>query len=321
MAGAKAEFVWLNGRIVPWAEATIHVSCDAVCFGGSVFEGLRGYLEPETRQVYVFRLPEHLDRLWDSMKVLRMTLPWSKGELASACTGLVARNGFHQDVQIRPTAYFGEGPLGATAPDKIFTGAFILASPKPTTLQDADGIPCRVSSWRRIADDVLPPRVKAGANYLQSRYVYAEAAGDGYRNALLLNDRGKLSEGPGACFMLVKQGTVITPPVTADILESITRSSLAQLCREELGVPFVEREVDRTEVYLADEVFLCGSAWEICPVASLDRYPIGDGRVGPLTRRLRELYQEVVRGRVAKYRHWLTPVYEERGLGGSGVGG
>jgi len=309
MATPKAAFVWMNGQCVPWAEATVHVSCDAVCFGSSVFEGLRGYLDPETGQVYVFRLAEHMDRLWDSMKVLRMTLPWSKADIGAACTGLVAKNGFREDVQIRPTAYFGEGPLGAYQPDKIFTGAFILSSPKATTLKDANGIACCVSSWRRIADSVLPPRVKAGANYLQSRLVYVQAGIDGYRNAILLNDRGKVSEGPGACFMIVKNGTVITPPVTADILESITRSTIAQFCREELGVPFLEREVDRTEVYLADEALFCGSAWEICPVASVDRYPIGDGRVGPITERLRTLYQAVVRGQVAKYKHWLTPVY------------
>lgn len=309
MAADKAKHVWLNGAYVPWAEATIHVSCDAVCFGSSVFEGLRGYVDPATRQVYVFRLAEHLDRLWDSMKVLRMTLPWSKAELAAACTGLVAKNGYREDVQVRPTVYFGEGPIGAFSPDKIFTGAFILAGPKQTTLQDAEGIPCCVSSWRRIADSVLPPRVKAGANYLQSRLVYVESGLDGYRNALLLNDRGKVSEGPGACFMIVKNGTVITPPVTADILESITRSTIAQFCRDELQVPFVERELDRTEVYLADEAFFCGSAWEIAPVASMDRYPIGDGRIGPITARLRTLYEDAVRGRLPKYAHWLAPVY------------
>lgn len=309
MADPAARTVWLNGAYVPWAEATIHVSCDAVCFGSSVFEGLRGYLDPTGQQVYVFRLGEHLDRLWDSMKILRMSLPWSKAELAAATVGVVAQNGFREDVQIRPTAYFGEGPIAAYEPDRIFTGAFILTGPKPTTLEEPAGIPCCVSAWRRITDNVLPPRVKAGANYLQSRLVYVQAGIDGYRNAIILNDRDKVAEGPGACFMLVKGGRVITPPATAGILESITRETVAEFCRAELGLEFVEREVDRTEVYLADEAFFCGSAWEIRPVASVDRYPIGDGQVGPVTQRLRRLYQEVVRGRVEKYRHWLTPVY------------
>jgi branched-chain amino acid aminotransferase len=309
MATPKAAFAWMNGAYLPWSDATIHVGTDAVCYGASVFEGLRGYADPGGGQVYVFRLGEHLDRLWDSMKVLRMTLPWSKADLAAACTGVVAKNGFREDVQIRPTAYFGEGPLGAYQPDKIFTGAFILATPKATTLNDTAGIACSVSSWRRIADSVLPPRVKAGANYLQSRLVYVQAAVDGYRTAIILNDRGKVAEGPGACFMIVKNGTVITPPVTADILESITRITIAQFCREDLGIPFVERELDRTEVYLADEAFFCGSAWEITPVASVDRYPVGDGRIGPITERLRVLYQDAVRGTIAKYRPWLTPVY------------
>jgi branched-chain amino acid aminotransferase len=309
MATGTPQLVWLNGQYVPWAEATIHVSCDAVLFGSSVFEGLRGYVSPEEGQVYAFRLAEHLDRLWDSMKILRMRIPWSREELFAACTGIVARNGYREDVQMRPTVYFGEGPMGATDPDKIFTGAFITAGPKATTLEQGAGIACCVSAWRRLSDNVLPPRVKAGANYLQSRLVYVQAALDGYRNALILNDRDKVAEGPGSCFMLVKGGRVITPPVTAGILESITRDTIARFCRDDLGVPFEERELDRTEVYLADEAFFCGSAWEICPVASVDRYPIGDGAVGPITARLRALYHEVVRGRVPRYRHWLTPVY------------
>ena len=139
--------------------------------------------------------------------------------------------------------------------------------------------------------------------------MYVQAAVDGYKTAIILNDRGKVAEGPGACFMIVKNGTVITPPVTADILESITRSTIGELCRDELGVPFLERDVDRTEVYLAEEAFFCGSAWEITPVASVDRYPVGDGGIGPITGRLRMLYQNVVRGQMPKYRHWLTPVY------------
>ncbi len=132
---------------------------------------------------------------------------------------------------------------------------------------------------------------------------------DGYRSALILNDRDKVAEGPGACFMMVRDGAVITPPVTAGILESITRTTVGQLCRTELGVDFIEREIDRTEVYIADEAFFCGSAWEICPITSVDRYPVGEGAIGPVTRRLRSLYQDVVRGKLPKYKHWLTPVY------------
>ncbi|MFB3818734.1 MAG: aminotransferase class IV, partial [Candidatus Methylomirabilales bacterium] len=272
---SRATVVWMDGEYVPWSEARVHVSTDTVLRGANVFEGLRGYASPDGRQVYVFRLREHLERLWLSMKVLRMSLRHSRAELAGACTGIVARNGFREDVHIRPTAYFGEGPLNAYRPEEIATGAFVLAHPRASALSDSAGIACCVSAWRRIGDNVLPPRVKAGGNYLQSRYAAVQAVVDGYKSAILLNDRDKVAEGPGACVLLVREGRVIAPPVTAGILESITRATIAEFCRSDLGLEFVEREVDRTELYVAEEAFFCGSAWEITPVTSVDRYPVG----------------------------------------------
>ncbi len=309
MANHPAQFIWLNGEYVQWPEAKIHVSTDTVLRGANVFEGLRAYHNPEENQMFVFRLQEHLDRLWDSMKVMRMTLPYSKDDLAAACTGIVARNGFREDLQVRLTAYFGKGPLFAFEPGRIATGAFILALPRRSTLDDPGGIACCVSSWRRIGDNVMPPRVKAGANYQQSRLVSVQARIDGYDNAIMLNDQDKVSEGPGACLMIVRDGQPITPPITAGILESITRSSLADLFAAELKLELVEREIDRTELYVADEVFYCGSAYEILPITSVDRYPVGSGTVGPVCQQIRGLYRDMVRGAVPKYKHWLTPVY------------
>ncbi len=309
MTAYPAQWIWFNGEYVPWPEARVHVNTDTVLRGANVFEGLRAYANPEQQQMFVFRLEEHLDRLWKSMKVLRMTLPYSKADLAEACGGVVARNGFRQDVQIRLTAYFGEGPLYAFEPDKISTGAFIIALPRRSTMEDQKGLACCISSWRRISDNVMPPRVKAGANYHNSRYASVQAHVDGYDNVILLNERDKVSEGPGACLVIVRDGRPITPPVTANILESITRDTLAELFVSELKLGFVERDIDRTELYLADEVFYCGSAYEVLPVTSIDRYPIGDGSIGPVTQRIRTLYREVVRGLVPKYKHWLTPVY------------
>ena len=309
MAGNAARYAWLNGEYVEWPEARIHVSTVAVLTGGSVFEGLRGYHDPDERQIYVFRLPEHLTRLRQSMKIMRMTPPYSSEELAAVCAELVVRNGFREDVQIRPTVYFGEGGLFAHTPDKIDTGAFVLATPRRSTLDDGQGIACCVSAWRRLADDVMPPRVKAGANYQQSRLVVVQATVDGYDGAIILNGQGKVAEGPGACLMIVRDGRPILPPVTAGVLESITRSTLIELFAAEMGLHAVEREVDRTELYVADEVLFCGSAWEVTPITSVDRYPVGDGTIGPLTRRIRRIYRDVVRGRLPQYKHWLTPVY------------
>lgn len=309
MANYPAQFIWMNGEYVAWPDAKIHVNTDTVLRGGNVFEGLRAYYNLDERQAFIFRLEEHLDRLWMSMKVLRMALPYSKSDLAAACTGLVAKNGFREDLQVRVIAYFGEGPLFAFEPGKIATGAFILATPRRSTLDDQRGLACCVSAWRRIADNVMPPRVKAGANYLQSRLVSAQAQVDGYDGAVILNDQGKVAEGPGACLMMVRNGRPITPPVTAGILESITRTTLAELFAAELKLPLVEREVDRTELYIAEEAFFCGSAYEVTPITSVDRFPVGEGNIGPVTQQMRQLYRDVVRGRVPKYKHWLAPVY------------
>ncbi len=231
MPNYPAKYIWMNGEYVEWPEAKLHVATAAVLTGANVFEGLRGYYNPDERQVYIFRLPEHLARLRQSMKVMRMTPPFSSEELAAACTGLVAKNGFREDVQIRPTVYFGEGGLYAHTPDKITTGAFIFAQPRRCTLDDEKGLACCVSAWRRIADDVMPPRVKAGANYHQSRLVYAQASVDGYDGAIILNEQGKVAEGPGACVMIVRDGRPILPPITAGVLESITRTTLIESVR------------------------------------------------------------------------------------------
>jgi branched-chain amino acid aminotransferase len=308
VADYPAKYIWMNGEYIEWAEAKLHVGTGAVLTGANVFEGLRGYYNAEERQVHIFRLQEHLARLRQSMKIMRMTPPFSGAELTAACTGLVAKNGFREDVQVRPTVYFGEGGLYAYTPDKITTGAFILATPRRCTLDDEKGIACCVSAWRRIGDNVMPPRVKAGANYHQSRLVNVQAAVDGYDGAIILNDRDKVAEGPGACVMIVRDGRPILPPITA-VLESITRNTLVELLAAEMKLGTLEREVDRTELYLADEVFFCGSAWEITPITSVDRYPVGDGTIGPVTRKIRQIYQDVIRGRMPKYKHWLTPVH------------
>lgn len=309
MADYPAQFIWMDGEYVPWPDAKVHVSTDTVLRGGNVFEGLRAYHSPDQNQMFIFRLEEHLDRLWKSMKIMRMTIPFSKADLAAACTGLVAKNSFREDLQVRVVSYFGGGPLYAFTPDKIFMGAFIIATPRRSTMTDERGIACCVSAWRRITDNVMPPRVKAGANYHQSRLVSVQAHVDGYDNAIMLNDQDKVSEGPGACLMIVRGNRPITPPVTAGILESITRSTLADLFAAELTLPLLEREIDRTEMYLADEAFFCGSAYEILPITSVDRYLLGDGSIGPVTRQIRRLYHDVVRGATPKYKHWLTPVY------------
>jgi branched-chain amino acid aminotransferase len=310
MAGKNPEQVWMNGELVPWEKATIHVRTDAFLYGASVFEGLRAYPTPDKQQLYIFKNDEHMDRLVNSSaKILRMQCKWTAEDITRGMIEMLRANNFRGDTHIRPTIYFGAGEAYSFDPDKIEVGCVVVAVERPSTPMLQTGATARVTSWRRITDEAMPPRVKASANYLNSRYALMDAKIDGYDTAILLGPQGKVAEGPGACLMMVRGGRVITPPVTAGILESITRDTLMQLFREEMGVEVVEREMDRTELYIADEVFLCGTAWEVMPIVSVDRYPVGTGQVGPMVKQVQELFFGIARGQNPKYMDWLTPVY------------
>jgi branched-chain amino acid aminotransferase len=305
---AHATYVWFDGAIVPWEDARVHVSTATVLRGANVFEGVRAYWNADERELYIFRNAEHLARLGNSAKIMRMPVPWTAEELTQAEIGVLRANEFAGTVWFRLTLYLGEEErTGAGETARV--GGFILPRLSPHGKGVTDGVDSCVSTWTRIADTSMPPRVKAGANYHNASFAWAEARLGGYSGQpIMLNERGKVSEGPGACFVMVRGGRLVTPPVTANILESITRVTILELARDE-GIPCEEREIDRTEVYIADEAFFCGSGAEITPINSVDRYPIGTGRPGPLTRRLQKLYFSVVEGRVPRYRDWLTPVY------------
>lgn len=303
------EFAWMDGKIVPWAEATVHVSAETVLRGANVFEGMRGYWNEDEKELYIFKNAEHLRRLRQSCKIMRMTVPYSDDEFTQAFIELLRANKFAGGVHFRPVVYFGEGESYAWKPEDIHNGAFVIAYSRPHVASIKTGVKSCVSTWRRNSDIASPSRVKAAANYHNSRLAQVEAKMNGFGPPIMLNDRGEVAESPGACFMMVRDGVVITPPVTADILESITRQTLIDLFREELGVKVVERDIDRTELYIADETFFCGSGAEVQPITGVDHYDVGDGKVGPLTRQMQNLYFDIAAGKVEKYRHWLTPVY------------
>lgn len=305
----SADFVWMDGRLVPWAQATVHVSAETVLRGANVFEGMRAYWRPDGQQLSIFRTADHLRRLRQSAKIMRMTIPYSDAELTAAFVELIQRNGFRDNVHFRPVVYFDHGESNAWQPEEIRTGVFVLAYSRPPSQGSIDGIHSCTSTWRRNSDVSSPSRIKAAGNYHNSRLAHVEARINGFGMPVMLNERGKVSEGPSSCLMLVRDGVVITPPASADILESITRDTLIRLFRDDLGVPVVERDVDRTELYIADELFFCGSGAEVLPVRSIDHYPVGDGEVGPLTRRIRTRYFEVAQGMVPEYRHWALPVF------------
>lgn len=310
-------FMYVNGTLVPESEALIPAHSAAVKYGTSVFEGLRAYWNERQRELYVFRLTEHIDRLFQSLRMMRMEHTFTREQLAASILDTLRRNEYHEDVHIRQTAYVeADAGMDATGPVGLVVGA-------RTRHEGAKaGIHACVSSWLRVADGSMPPRIKCSANYQNGRLATLEAKLNGYEGALLMNTRGKLAEAPGACCFLLRRGVPITPPVTADILESVTRATLLELFREELGREPVERDIDRTELYAADEVFLCGSGWEITPVLSIDRLALGDGAApGPVTRAIQDCYFSVVRGEHATYRAWLTPVYGTTELVRTGVPG
>ena len=309
MAGAGAAqhppYVWLNGRLVPWAEATVHVT-DLEWVGvGSVFEGIKGYWNAEQETLHIFRLAEHLERFDGSMKVMRLSSEWNAQAIFDATVELCRACDRREDTYIRPFAYFGDGRSFARG-----SKAHILINVTPFKSRLGSGTFSNVgvSSWTRIADNSMPARVKAVSNYHNSRLARVEAGLNGYDNAILLNHAGKVSEGPGATLMLVRKNRLIVPKVTADVLESITRATIMQVTGEVLGLPVEERDVDRTELYLADEAFYCGTGAEVEPVASIDRYQIGDGGVGPVTAELDRVYHDIVRGRNSRYSAWTTAV-------------
>jgi branched-chain amino acid aminotransferase len=299
---------WSDGRIVPWADLTVHASALGTAQASSCFEGLRGYWSTDGSQLNVFRLSEHLRRLARSLKILRLSCPYSNEQLERAVVDLLSAVTWPCDVYLRVLAYEGSDVAGTFAPNAT-ASILITAMPRPSKLMSGSTKTCVVSSWRRISDDCLPPRVKTVANYLNSRYAYLQATADGYDDAILLDQSGHVAEGSAACFFMVRDGVPITPPVTGDILESITRATLLELTTQHLGLTPVQRPIDRTELYIADEAFLCGTGGgEVTPVTSIDRYPVGSGQIGPVTCRIQQAYHDLVRAQTPYRPDWLTPV-------------
>ncbi|MEJ7837514.1 MAG: branched-chain amino acid transaminase [Thermomicrobiales bacterium] len=307
MASEHPTYVWWKGEQIRWEDATIHVTDLAWSTVGAVFEGIRGYWNEEEETLHVFRLKDHLERLVTSSRLVRLKLPYTVPELTKFCTDLIAANEIREDSYLRPLVY-SDGKGRKLSDTSMESSLLINTHPMPSHLGTGLQYKAKVSSWTRISDNVMPPRVKNISNYRNGQLATSEALLDGYDTALLLNPAGKISEAPGACVAMIKGNKFITPDVTSGILESITRDSLIVLAREELGLEIVERAVDRTELYLADEVFTLGTAAEITPVVSIDHYDIGTGQIGATTRELDRLYEAVLRGTEKKYASWRTPV-------------
>jgi branched-chain amino acid aminotransferase len=302
----QADLIWMNGEFVAWEDAKVHVLTHGLHYGTGVFEGIRAY--DTAHGTAIFRFGDHLDRLFKSAELYYMPLPYTKEELRSATHELIGRNGL-ESCYIRPIAFRGYGMMGINpleAPVDVSIavwrwGAYLGEEGKN------EGITAKVSSWRRISPDSLIPHAKACGQYLNSVLAKIESLKSGYQEAILLDDLGHVCEGSGENIYLVIDGKIATPPQTASILDGINRRSVIQIARD-LGYEVLERDIARAELYLADEVFMTGTAAELVPVREIDDHAIGAGRPGPITLELQRAFDDALHGRAERYREWLDVV-------------
>lgn len=300
--------IWLKGRILDVNDAMVNVLSPTSQFGLNVFEGIPCYWNENEKQLYAFRLDEHYNRLIRSAKLIQFDLKYTKDDFKKALIDIVKANEYYENLSVRQTLFVdGFGSWGSDGPVEMFVAP--IPRGRTSSEYNKKGLHCCITSWRRISDENLSPRIKCGANYINSRVGQREALRNGYDTCIFLNEVGKVAEGPGSCFFMIKGNTLITPRLTDSVLESITRDTIIKLATEELGLKFEERTIDRTEVYMADEAFLCGSAMEVTPIYSVDRYPIGSGMQGEITRDIHMKYLECVQGQLSSRKQWLTPIY------------
>ncbi len=308
MAINEAEYIWHNGQLVPWEQATVHVLTHAMHYGSSVFEGVRVYATPDGPRA--FRLGDHIKRLFYSAKVYRMQLPYSEREVSEACKQVVTANGLVNGAYIRPLAFRGYGSLGV-APKEDLPIHMSIAAIEWGAYLGADGlekgVDTCVSSWQRVAPNTIPAGAKAGGNYLSGQLVSMEAKRLGYAEGIALGADGMVSEGAGENLFLVKDGVIYTPPSSASILAGITRDTVIQLAGD-LGIEVREQALPREFLYMCDELFFSGTAAEITPIRSVDDLPVGDGVRGPVTEAVQSAFFGLFDGKTRDTRGWLEPL-------------
>jgi len=303
-----AKQLFMNGEFIPAEQGVIPVRTHGFSYGTGCFEGIRGYWNEAEQQVYLFRLREHYERWLRSCKILQISLPYTVDQLIDISIELVRRNDFKQNIYLRPVAYKGDQIIGVRLHG--LEDHYIITAEPVGNYIDINGLHCGVSSWRRIDDNAIPSRAKITGSYVNSAFAKSEALQNGFDEAIMLTHEGHVAEGSAENIFLVMNGELVTPAPTENILLGITRDTTMQLARREFGRITRERQIDRTELYIADEIFLCGTGAQVAPVVKVDHRPIGDGKVGPISNALQQLYFEVVRGRIPGYRdEWCTPVY------------
>jgi len=301
-------YAFFKGRIVPYSEAKVGVMTHALNYGTGCFGGIRGYWNEEEEQLLVFRPYDHYARFLHSAKLLCMDLGYTEEELVNITLDLLRTEGLRQDCYLRPLAYKADEVIGVRLND-LTDEVTIFAIPFGRYVENDEGAHVTISSWRRVEDNSIPARGKITGAYVNSAFAKTDALLAGFDEAIVLNQDGHVSEGSAENLFMLRDGVVVTPPGHDNILQGITRRTLIKLLRDEMGMEVVERSIDRTELYLAEELWFSGTGVQMAAITHIDHRPVGEGKMGPLVGELRDLFFDVVRGRVPKYRHWCQPVY------------
>ena len=305
------DYAFFQKQFVPLSEAKVGIMTHALHYGTACFDGIRGNWNPEQKQTYLFRPKDHYERLHQSCRILKINLPYSVDRLCQLTVELVEKNGYQEDVYIRPLAYKSSQTVGVRL-HKLEDDFFVFVIPFGPYLDVDKGARCCVSSWRRVDDSMIPPRAKITGLYVNSALAKTEAWENGFDEAILLTQEGHVSEGSGENVFLVLQGKLVTPPSSDNILMGITRDTIIKLAKNELGLDTLERSIDRSELYIAEECFLTGTAAHVTPVIEIDHRKVGTGEIGEITQKLQQLFFDVIKGKNPKYLDWCTPVYHQK---------
>ncbi len=305
----QAGYVFMDGEYLAYENAKLSVRTHAFLYGTSVFEGIRAYWNEENQQMFIFRMKEHYERILRSAKIMHMSVDYTVEEMCDITVNLLKKNNPKTDTYVRPTVYKSAESIG---PKLIGTddSLLIFTAPLGQYVDITKGLSVCVSSWRRSDDNAIPPRAKIGGCYANTALIVTDAVKAGFDEAIVLSHEGTVTEGSAMNLYLVEDGKLVTPATTDNILVGVTRNTVKEIAEKEFGIEVIEKEVDRTELYIAEEAFFCGTGAQVSPITSIDHRPVGNGEVGPITKKIQDLYFDIVRGNVEKYNKWCVPVYD-----------
>lgn len=308
-AQSTKSYVFMDGNYVPSFDAKISVRAHAFLYGTSVFEGIRAYWNQNHNQLYVFRMKEHYERLLNSCKIMHMPIPYTVDEMCELTIELLRKNAPKTDTYIRPTAYKGAEQIGPKLIDPN-NNFLVFTTPLGDYVDISKGLNVCVSNWRRADDNAIPPRAKIGGCYANTALIITDAIKSGYDEAIVLSHEGYVTEGSAMNLYLVQDGKLVTSRGCDNILIGITRNTVKEMAEKEFGLEVIERQIARTELYTSDEAFFCGTGAQISPIGAIDNRIVGNGNIGPITKKLQDLYFKIVKGEVEEYKNWVVPVYD-----------